>query len=58
MEQKDKLEGEKIYLRLMTQEDTDLIAEYITLVLNDYDNSRDKVRAGVEGICKKYPLYE
>ena len=39
-------------------EDMDLIAEYITLVLNDYENSRDKVRAGVEAMCKKYPLYE
>ena len=28
MEQKDKLEGEKVYLRLMTQEDTDLIVSW------------------------------
>ena len=38
--------------------DMDKIAEYITLVLNDYENSKEKVRAGVEEICKKYPLYE
>ena len=44
--------------RGLNEEDMDLIAEYITLVLNDYENSRDKVRAGVEAICKKYPLYE
>ena len=24
----------------------------------DYENSKEKVRAGVEEICKKYPLYE
>lgn len=36
----------------------DKIAEYITLVLNDYENSKEEVRAGVEEICKKYPLYE
>lgn len=44
--------------RGLNEEDMDLIAEYITLVLNDYENSRDRVRAGVEEICKKYPLYE
>ena len=44
--------------RGLNEEDMDLIAEYITLVLNDYENSKDKVRAGVEAICKKYPLYE
>ena len=44
--------------RGMKPEDMDKIAEYITLVLNDYENSKEKVRAGVEEICKKYPLYE
>ena len=44
--------------RGLNEEDMDLIAEYITMVLNDYENSRDTVRAGVEAICKKYPLYE
>ena len=39
-------------------EEMDLIAEYITMVLNDYENSKETVRAGVEAICKKYPLYE
>jgi glycine hydroxymethyltransferase len=36
----------------------DKIAEYITLVLNDFEANADKVRAGVEAICEKYPLYE
>ena len=44
--------------RGLNEEDMDLIAEYITLVLNDYENNKEKVRAGVEAICKKYPLYE
>ena len=44
--------------RGLNEDDMDKIAEYITLVLNDYENSKEKVRAGVEEICKKYPLYE
>lgn len=44
--------------RGLKEDDMDKIAEYITLVLNDFENSADKVRAGVEEICKKYPLYE
>lgn len=44
--------------RGLKEEDCDKIAEYITLVLNDYEGNKDKVRAGVEEICKKYPLYE
>ena len=36
----------------------DKIAEYITLVLKDFEANADKVRAGVEEICAKYPLYE
>ena len=44
--------------RGLNEEDMDLIAEYITLVLNDYDGNKDKVRAGVEALCQKYPLYE
>lgn len=44
--------------RGLKEEDMDKIAEYITLVLNDFENNVEKVRAGVEEICKKYPLYE
>ena len=44
--------------RGLKEEDCDKIAEYITLVLNDYEGNKNKVRAGVEEICKKYPLYE
>lgn len=44
--------------RGLKEEDCDKIAEFITMVLNDYENSKEAVRAGVEEICKKYPLYE
>ena len=38
--------------------DMDRIAEYITLAVNDFENSADAIRAGVTEICRKYPLYE
>ncbi len=44
--------------RGLKEADMDKIAEYITLVLKDFDANADKVRAGVEEICAKYPLYE
>ena len=44
--------------RGLKEDDMDKIAEYITLVLKDFEGNADKVRAGVEEICNKYPLYE
>lgn len=44
--------------RGLKEDDMDKIAEYITLVLKDFETNADKVRAGVEEICNKYPLYE
>ena len=44
--------------RGLQEEDMDKIAEYVYLAMNDFENSADKIRAGVEEICKKYPLYE
>lgn len=44
--------------RGLKEEDCDKIAECITMVLQDYEGNRDQVRACVEEICKKYPLYE
>ncbi len=38
-------------------EEMDKIAEYITLALNDFENSADKIRNGVNEICQKFPLY-
>ena len=39
-------------------EEMDKIAEYITLALNDFEGSADKIRAGVNEICDKFPLYK
>jgi len=33
------------------------IAEYIYLAATDFENSADKIRAGVEELCGKYPIY-
>lgn len=44
--------------RGLKEEDMDKIAEFISLVVNDFEGNADKVRAGVEELCKKYPLYE
>ena len=38
--------------------DMDKIAEYIYLAASDFENSADQIRAGVEALCEKYPLYE
>ncbi|MBE6548825.1 MAG: serine hydroxymethyltransferase [Ruminococcaceae bacterium] len=38
-------------------EDMKTIARLFGLVAKDYENSADLVRAEVEAICKKYPLY-
>lgn len=43
--------------RGMGTKEMDLIAEYITLALNDFDNNAEKIKAGVEEICKNFPLY-
>ncbi len=34
------------------------IAEFIYLTAKDFDNKADEIRAGVNEICGKYPLYE
>ena len=44
--------------RGLKEDDMDKIAEYISLVLNDFEGNMEKVRKGVEEICAKYPLYE
>ncbi len=38
--------------------DMEQIAEFIYLAATDFEGSLEKVRAGVETLCKKYPLYE
>lgn len=44
--------------RGLNEEDMDKIAEFIYFCATDFDNNADKIRAGVNEICKKYPLYE
>lgn len=44
--------------RGLEEKDMDEIAEYISLAITDFENSGDKIRAGVESLCKKYPIYE
>ena len=39
-------------------EEMDKIAEYISLALNDFDNSKDTIRQGVNEICDEFPLYK
>jgi glycine hydroxymethyltransferase len=44
--------------RGMKQEDMKLIAEYIYLTATDFENKADYIRAEVDKLCAKYPLYE
>ena len=44
--------------RGLVEEDMDKIAEYIYLCATDFENSAEKIKAGVNEICKKYPIYE
>lgn len=44
--------------RGLVEEDMEMIAEFIYLCATDFDNKADEIRAGVNEICKKYPLYE
>ena len=44
--------------RGLKEDDMKKIAEFIYLTATDFENSAEKIRAGVNEICKKYPLYE
>jgi len=39
-------------------DDMDKIAEYIALAVNDFENSKEYIRNGVNEICAKHPLYK
>jgi glycine hydroxymethyltransferase len=39
-------------------EEMEKIAEYIYLCATDFENSADRIRAGVNEICARFPLYE
>ena len=40
------------------EDDMDVIAECISLVIKDFEGNAEKVRAMVTELCAKYPLYE
>jgi glycine hydroxymethyltransferase len=47
-----------ITTRGLNTQDMDLIAESISLAINDFEASEQKIRSIVKGICDRYPLYE
>ena len=44
--------------RGMNEGDMDQIAGYISDVIKDFDGAKDAIRAGVNALCARYPLYE
>lgn len=44
--------------RGLDADDMDKIAEYIALAVNDFENSKEYIRNGVNEICAKHPLYK
>ena len=40
------------------ESDMDKIAEFIYLCATDFENSAEKIKAGVTEICQRYPIYE
>ena len=44
--------------RGLNEDDMDIIAECIYLAVTDFENSQDKIRSMVNGICERYPLYK
>ena len=41
-----------------TEEDMKTIARLIKMTITDFDTKADEIRAAVNEICSKYPLYE
>ena len=44
--------------RGLNEADMDIIAECIYLAVTDFENSQEKIRSMVNGICERYPLYK
>ena len=44
--------------RGLVEEDMDKIAEFIHLVIENFEGNKEKVQAGVTELLEKYPLYE
>ena len=47
-----------ITTRGLNTQDMDVIAECISLAINDFEASQEKIRLMVKGICDRYPLYQ
>lgn len=43
--------------RGFNEQDMEKIAEFIYLTVTDFENKADEIRAGVNTMCEKYPLY-
>ena len=44
--------------RGLKEAEMDQIAEFIYLAITDFENQKEAIRAGVNAICEKYPLYK
>ena len=44
--------------RGLKEEDMEIIADCIYKTATDYENTADEVRAAVNALCAKYPLYQ
>lgn len=44
--------------RGLVEEDMDVIAECISMVIKDFEGNKEAVNAKVAALCEKYPLYE
>lgn len=44
--------------RGMTEPDMEKIAEYMKLAATEFDTKADEIRAGVNALCAKHPIYE
>ena len=40
------------------ESEMELIAGWIADIINDFEGNKDRVKAGVSALCKKYPIYE
>ena len=43
--------------RGLNENDMDKIAEFITMVTENFESNAQKVRDGVKEICDRYPIY-
>ena len=44
--------------RGLVEEDMDVIAECISMIIKDFEGNKDAVNEKVAALCAKYPLYE